>query len=325
MDIKVVSETIDTHVYESQTLAKAFSEITGINLTHDLIQEGDVIEKLQTQMQSDQNIYDAYINDSDLVGTHFRYNKVVPLSDWMTGDGKDVTLPTLDVDDFMGKSFTTGPGRQALPAPRPAVRQPLLVPLRLVHRPEAQGGVQEGQGLRAGRAGQLVGLRGHRRLLHQPREGDRRRPRLRPHGLRQEGPVARLAVHRRLAVDGRRWATRASPTACRSTSGASAWRAAGRSAPASPAAAAPTARRAVYALQKYIDWLKAYAPPEAPGMTFSEAGPVPGQGAIAQQIFWYSAFTAVLDQARPAGDERGRHAQVAHGAVAARPLLAGGR
>ena len=27
----------------------------------------------------------------------------------LAGDGKDATLPTLDVDDFMGKSFTTGP------------------------------------------------------------------------------------------------------------------------------------------------------------------------------------------------------------------------
>ncbi len=27
-------------------------------------------------------------------------------------------------------------------------------------------------------------------------------------------------------------------------------------------------------------------------MTFSEAGPVPAQGQIAQQIFWYTAFTA---------------------------------
>ena len=27
----------------------------------------------------------------------------------MAGEGKDVTLPTLDVDDFIGKSFTTGP------------------------------------------------------------------------------------------------------------------------------------------------------------------------------------------------------------------------
>jgi glycerol transport system substrate-binding protein len=54
---------------------------------------------------------------------------------------------------------------------------------------------------------------------------------------------------------------------------------------------------AVYALTKYIDWLKKYAPPEAAGMTFSEAGPVPAQGAIAQQIFWYTAFTA--DMAKP--------------------------
>src|SRR5690554_8014263 len=78
MEINVVSETIATHEYESSVLAKAFSEITGINLTHTLIQEGDVIEKLQTQMQSGRNIYDGWINDSDLIGTHFRYGKVVP-------------------------------------------------------------------------------------------------------------------------------------------------------------------------------------------------------------------------------------------------------
>jgi glycerol transport system substrate-binding protein len=50
----------------------------------------------------------------------------------------------------------------------------------------------------------------------------------------------------------------------------------------------------VYALTKYLEWLKKYAPPEAPGMTFSEAGPVPGKGQVAQQIFWYTAFTAPL-------------------------------
>jgi len=49
---------------------------------------------------------------------------------------------------------------------------------------------------------------------------------------------------------------------------------------------------AVYAIQKYIDWLKAYAPPSAAGMVFGEAGPVPAQGEIAQQMFWYTAFTA---------------------------------
>ncbi len=50
----------------------------------------------------------------------------------MAGEGKDVTNPGLDVKDFIGKSFTTAPERQALPVARPAVRQPVLVPLRLV-------------------------------------------------------------------------------------------------------------------------------------------------------------------------------------------------
>ncbi len=102
MDINVVSETITTHEYEAGTLAKAFTEITGIKVKHDLIQEGDVVEKLQTQMQSGKNVYDGWINDSDLIGTHFRYGQTVVLSDYMTGEGKDVTDPMLDVDDFIG-------------------------------------------------------------------------------------------------------------------------------------------------------------------------------------------------------------------------------
>ena len=50
MDIAAVSETLTTHEYESRTLAQAFSEITGIRLKHDVIQEGDVVEKIQTEM-----------------------------------------------------------------------------------------------------------------------------------------------------------------------------------------------------------------------------------------------------------------------------------
>src|SRR3954464_1896651 len=107
MEINVVSETITTHEYESKTLAKAFTEITGIKITHDIIQEGDVVEKIQTQMQSGKNIYDGWINDSDFIGTHPRYNQTVNLTEWMKGEAKDVTLPTLDVDDFIGKSFGT--------------------------------------------------------------------------------------------------------------------------------------------------------------------------------------------------------------------------
>jgi glycerol transport system substrate-binding protein len=109
MEIKVVSETITTHEYESKVLAKAFYEITGIKVTHDLIQEGDVVEKLQTQMQSGENVYDGYVNDSDLIGTHFRYQRrgQPDRLDGRRGQGRDPA--PLDIDDFIGKSFTTGP------------------------------------------------------------------------------------------------------------------------------------------------------------------------------------------------------------------------
>ncbi|MCK5275383.1 MAG: carbohydrate ABC transporter substrate-binding protein, partial [Alphaproteobacteria bacterium] len=109
MEINVLSETIPTHEYESKTLTKAFEEITGIKVNHQLLGEGEVVQAVQTQMQTNRNLYDAYINDSDLIGTHSRLQLAVNLTDWMAGEGKDVTLPTLDLDDFMGISFTTGP------------------------------------------------------------------------------------------------------------------------------------------------------------------------------------------------------------------------
>ena len=128
-EINVVSETITTHEYEARTLAKAFSEITGIKLRHDLLQEGDVVEKIQTQMQSGRNVYDAWVNDSDLIGTHFRYQQAVPLTDWMQGEGKDQHLPDPRHGGLHRPQLLHRPGRQAVPVARPAIREPLLVPL----------------------------------------------------------------------------------------------------------------------------------------------------------------------------------------------------
>jgi glycerol transport system substrate-binding protein len=76
---------------------------------------------------------------------------------------------------------------------------------------------------------------------------------------------------------------------------------------------------AVYATTKFVEWLKKYAPPEAAGMDFLEAGAVPGQGHIAQQIFWYSAFThALSDPKLPVmnadGTPKWRMAPSPHGA-----------
>ena len=131
-EISVVSETITTHEYESKTLAKAFSEITGITVKHDLIQEGDVVEKLQTSMQSGKSIYDGWISDSDLIGTHYRYGKIMALTDYMEGAGKEFTNPGPGHQGLHRHQLHDRARRQAVPAARPAVRQPVLVPRRPV-------------------------------------------------------------------------------------------------------------------------------------------------------------------------------------------------
>ena len=296
LDIRVVSETITTHEYESKTLAKAFSEITGINVVHDLIQEGDVVEKLQTQMQSGQNIYDGYINDSDLIGTHFRYGKVVPITDMISGEAQDYTLPTLDLDDFIGKSFTTAPDGKMYQLPvqqfanlywfrkdwfdRPELQQQfkqiygydLGVPINWsayediaeffsAHVKEIDGEKVYGH-MDYGKKDPSLGWRFTDAWLSMAGAGDKGFP----NGL----PVDEWGIR----VEG-----------CKPV-GSSVARGGATNGPA-----------AVYALTKYIEWLKKYAPPEAAGMTFSEAGPVPAQGQIAQQIFWYTAFTADMTQA----------------------------
>ncbi|HEX6956907.1 MAG TPA: ABC transporter substrate-binding protein [Ferrovibrio sp.] len=318
MEINVVSETITTHEYESKTLAKAFTEITGIKVRHDLLQEGDVVEKIQTQMQSGKNIYDAWVNDSDLIGTHFRYKQAIPLSDWMTGDGKDVTLPTLDVKDFIGISFTTAPDGKIYQLPdqqfanlywfrydwfqRPDLKKKfkdkygydLGVPVNWSAYEDIANfftnDVKEIDGVRVyghmdyGKKDPSLGWRFTDAWLSMAGNGDKGIPNGKPvdeWGIRMEGcnPV-----------------------------GSSVERGGDTNGPAS-----------VYAVAKYVDWLKKYAPPQAAGMTFSEAGPVPAQGNIAQQIFWYTAFTA--DMVKPGlavmnkdGTPKWRMAPSPHGA-----------
>ena len=60
----------------------------------------------------------------------------------------------------------------------------------------------------------------------------------------------------------------------------------------------------VYAIEKYLDWLKKYAPPQAPGMTFSEAGPVPPKGTSPSRSASCWVFYTVMTNTREARQER---------------------
>ena len=55
MEINVLSEGIPTHGYESDVLTKAFEEITGIKVNHQILGEGEVVQAVQTQMQTGRN------------------------------------------------------------------------------------------------------------------------------------------------------------------------------------------------------------------------------------------------------------------------------
>ncbi len=291
MEIKVVSETITTHEYEAQVLAKAFSEITGIQVTHDLIGEGDVVEKLQTQMQSGENIYDAYVNDSDLIGTHFRYQQVRNLSDWMTNEAVDVTSPTLDLEDFIGLSFTTGPDGKVYQLPDQQFANLYWFRYDWFTDPEIKRQFSDTYGYELGvpvnwsayediaeffsnDIGEIDGRKVYGHMDYgkkDPSLGWRFTDAwLSMAGAGDKGSPNGLPVDEwGLRVDG-----------CR-TVGSTVERGGATDGPA-----------AVYSVTKYVDWLQRYAPPEAAGMVFSEAGPVPAQGNIAQQIFWYTTFTA---------------------------------
>jgi glycerol transport system substrate-binding protein len=293
MEIKVVSETIPTHEYESKVLAKAFYEITGVKVTHDLIQEGDVIEKLQVQVQSGENVFDAYINDSDLIGTHFRSGHVVNLTDWMAGEGKAVTLPTLDIDDFMAKSFTTGPDGKLYQLPDQQFANLYWFRYDWFQKPELKKAFKDKYGYELGvpvnwsayediaefftndvkeidgkaiyghmdygKKAPDLGWRFTDAWLSMAGAGDK--------GLPNGKPVDEWGIR----VDG-----------CRPV-GSSVSRGGATNSPA-----------AKYALRKYMEWLRKYAPPGALGMDFYQSLPFLAKGNVAQQIFWYTAFTASM-------------------------------
>jgi glycerol transport system substrate-binding protein len=294
MEINVASETLTTHKYESQVLADAFFKITGIKVIHDLIGEGDVVEKLQTQMQTGENIYDAYINDSDLIGTHWRYQQARNLTDWMAGEGAAVTNPGLDLADFIGIKFTTAPDGKLYQLPDQQFanlywfRYDWFNDQKTKDDFKAQFGYDLGvpvnwsayEDIAVFFTGRDMTYAGGPDKVYGNMDYGKKDPSL---GWRYTDAwmsmagMSDIGTPNGLPVD--EWGVRVDENSrpvgsCTSRGGAT------------------NDAAAVYAVTKAIDWLKNYAPPEAAGMVFGEAGPVPAQGQIAQQMFWYTAFTA---------------------------------
>jgi glycerol transport system substrate-binding protein len=295
MEIKVVSETITTHEYEAKVLAPAFTAITGIKITHDLIGEGDVVEKLQTQMQTGENVYDAYINDSDLIGTHWRYQQARILSDWIEGEGKAVTNPNLDMADFIGLKFVTAPDGKVYQLPDQQFANLYWFRYDWFNHPKSQEDFKAKYGYDLGvplnwsayediaeffTGRDMSYADGPASGVYGNMDYGKKDPSL---GWRYTDAWMSMAgmgdvgEPNGLPVD--EWGIRVDENSrpvgsCVARGGAT------------------NDAAAVYAVTKAIEWLQKYSPPEAQGMTFGEAGPVPAQGNIAQQMFWYTAFTA---------------------------------
>ena len=86
MEVSTVSEILSVHDYESKTLTKAFNDITGIKVNHELMNEGLLVSKIAVEIASGKPIYDFWMNDSDHIGTHPRFNDIVDgsLTDFMS-------------------------------------------------------------------------------------------------------------------------------------------------------------------------------------------------------------------------------------------------
>ncbi len=303
MEINVLSEGIPTHTYESKTLTKAFEEITGIKVNHQILGEGEVVQAVQTQMQTGRNLYDGYINDSDLIGTHARLQLAVNLTKWMAGEGKDVTLPTLDVDDFIGKSFTTGPDGDLYQLPDQQFANLYWFRKDWFDRPEIKKGFKAKYGYDLGVpvnwsayediaeyfTNDVKNIDGVRVYGHM--DYGKRAPdlgwRMTDAWLSMAG-AGSVGMPNGVPVD--EWGIRMEKGSCNPV-GASVSRGGAANGPA-----------AVYAIRKWDEWLRNYAPPGAAAMDFYQSLPALSSGNVAQQIFWYTAFTASMVAPKSSGN-----------------------
>jgi glycerol transport system substrate-binding protein len=290
--IKTTAEHITTHHWERQVLSQAFEEITGIRVTHEIIGEGEVVRKISEQLLTGRMIYDAYVNDADMVGTHLRLGRVVNLTEYMNSEGMPFTNPYLDLNDFLNLEFGQDYDGNQLQLPdqqfanlywfrydwftaprtrtdfKKAYGYDLGVPLnwaayediaefftgREMTNPDGSTVTAYGH-LDYGKPSPSLGWRYTDAWLSIAGVGDK--------GLPNGLPVDEwgIRVENRIPV------------------GSMVERGGALNSPA-----------AVYALTKYLEWLTKYAPPEATNWEWHQAGTMAARGNVAQRIFQYISW-----------------------------------
>jgi glycerol transport system substrate-binding protein len=295
--IRSVAEDIETHYWERDVLTVAFEELTGIHVEHEIIGEGSVVERLVDQERTGRRIYDIYVNDADLVGTHLRTGGVVNLTEYMTGEGATYTNPYLDLDDFLNLEFGQDFDGNQLQLPDqhfanlywfrydwftdPDVMAqfeaiygyPLGVPVNwAAYEDIANFFSNQVRGTPLDQPGYINGTKvyGH---LDYGRTSPSLGWRFTDAWLSIAG-VGDVGLPNGVPVD--EWGIRAEngiPV------GSSVSRGGEANGPA-----------AVYALETYIRWLNLYAPPEARMWSWVDAGPKAAQGNIAQCVFQYTTW-----------------------------------
>lgn len=279
-----VAENIETHYWESRVLSRAFENITGIKVIHKIIPEGNLVPLLVEQIEQGKHHFDIYVNDADLIGYHLRTKGVVNLTEYINGEGGEYTNPMLDISDFLNLEQGQDYDGNQLQLPdqqfvnlywfrydwftrsdimkrfRERYGYKLGVPVNwaayediaeFFSSTEIDGRKVYGH-FDYGKPSPSLGWRFTDAWLSIAGIGDK--------GLPNGLPVDEwgIRVENRIPV------------------GSSVSRGGAINSPA-----------AVYALDKYIEWMKKYAPPEALTWEWHDAGPLCSRGDIAQHIFQY--------------------------------------
>ncbi|MBF9018415.1 MULTISPECIES: ABC transporter substrate-binding protein [unclassified Oceanispirochaeta] len=311
MEIVSCAEGIATHKWESEVLAEAFTELTGIKVTHDIIGEGEVVDRIQRQIQTGRKLYDIYVNDADMIGTHLRANSALNLNNYMVGEGAAVTNPMLDLNDWLNPEFGQDYDGNQLQLPDQAFanlywfRYDWFTDADIMKQFKAIYGYDLGVPVNWAAYEDIANfftneVNGDGTIDGEPVYGHmdygKKSPSL---GWRftdawlSIAGVGDVGIPNGLPVD--EWGIRVEN---KIPKGASVSRGGATNSPA-----------AVYALTKYVDWMKNYAPDYAASMTWSEAGPTPSRGNIAQRPFQYITWLAdpaFNDPESPVTDKNGK-------------------